>query len=218
MYPCGGLYQGTGVNDDEREEIQIEWFSPWAYPTRVSDALAISIATAIFHGASLSAAAMRDGVSPARARQWLKWGAEAYKRDANPQDYQAQYLNFFLKVMQATGASAVPVQQEIRAVSPGWWLSHHPESRAEWNDRAVVEPVIGSDSEEVAAELTPASVEAPRATGEEMRTTLRMLIEAGVAATASDAEIEMAGDRLATRDLPDDVVDSFGPDETRATG
>lgn len=155
-----------------------EWFSPWSYPSRVDDALAIRIATNVALGSTIASAAMAEGVAPSRASMWLKWGADAYDRDAGAKDKDGAYLNFFLKIMQATGISAVTLQQELRRQNPTWWLSHHPEVRAEWGGdpyQARIEPVA-RDVEE--ANVVEAST-APVADTERLRNVLKMLLEGG---------------------------------------
>jgi hypothetical protein len=161
---------------------QIEWASPWNYPTRVDDALATRIAELIAGGASFAAAAMHEHVMPSRFHRWMKWGDEAYQRDAGPEDHHAQYLNLFLKVGQAVAIAAVTAQQDIFLHNPAWWLSHHPELRAEWggdSEQAIIMP-------QTTVEADVPQITAPPASVDEIRHVLRTLAEAGAATVRPD--------------------------------
>ena len=79
-------------DDDEDTELPAplheppEWLTPWNYPNRITDELAIAIATEIVYGADLKAAGMKNGIAPGRLIKWLKWGEDAYNRDADGND------------------------------------------------------------------------------------------------------------------------------------
>lgn len=158
------------------------WFSPWNYPSRVSNELSVRIAEAVALGADLKAACMREGVAWSRAMQWLRWGEDAYRRDADGNDVRAEYLNFFLKVMQAIGEAAVPLQQQSRLESPPWWLTHNPEQRGAWGAANAISATGLPGTDEAIVESEAASpTPLPRPTPESARTILRTLIKSGAA-------------------------------------
>lgn len=188
-----------------------EWFSPWSYPSRVDDALAIQIATEVAQGSTIAAAGMQYGVSPSRLTAWLKWGAEAYDRDAGPNDYHAAYLNLYLKVMQATGISSVTLQQELRRQNPTWWLAHHPEVRGEWGGDPYQKRLDAPDEPEETVEAEVSTM--PKLDAERMRNVLKMLLEGG-AMTAG--QIDAPSTPTVATDAPSNapIVDA----ETREEG
>lgn len=156
----------------------VTWYSPRNYPSRVSDELAINIATEIMHGASINSACMMYGVLPPRAKQWLRWGVDAYMRDADDSDRQADYLNFLLKVSQAVGLAAVPAQQQARIEGLAWWLTHNPEQRNEWGQPIGATSVLPEMEEEPEGDMNaPAALPLP--TTDEVRQILRTMIAAG---------------------------------------
>lgn len=198
--------------DDSRSTSSLNplptWLSPWNYPTRVTDDLAINIAVAVWHGADFRAAGMLYGVAPSRLMTWLKWGAEAYRRDADGNDPQAAYLNFFLKLLQATGLAAVPAQQQTYTEAPGWWLTHNPEHRSGWGAPAsqlIGSPLDAEPSEiELSASATP-PIPIPSVTS--MRTILKTLISSGAAIESGD---------LVPNDEPSDDADAGHPGQLNA--
>lgn len=163
----------------DMDDPEFEWLSPSCYPSRVDDAMAKRIALAVRHGASVGAACMREGVSPSTWRRWLHWGEAAYRRDANDGDFQDQYLNLFLKVMQALGIVGVEAQQRIYQLNPTWWLTHNPDIRADWVTQATAVAGQNLIEAEVAKEATSEITQLPTPSPDTLRAALSTLIEGG---------------------------------------
>lgn len=189
-------------DDDQQldDRFNIQWLSPWNYPTRCTPDFIEYVAQAILHGATFAAASMAQGVSPSRSREWLRWGEEAYNADGDGHHRHAAYLDLFIKVMQAQGLAIVPLQQEVYHTKRDWWLAHHPEARGEWggDSSQAILALPAPDSDVVEADITP-----PKAQPEELRTMLRTLIEAGAATIGATVEDEAAGPRIVSAE-PDD--------------
>lgn len=181
------------MNDNDDDSIV--WFWPGNYPTRCNNTFCEDVALDVLNGASLSAAAMKRGVAPSRVKEWMRWGEDAYRRDANETDPHADYLNLFLKIMQAAGISGVNVQQYLHHHDPRFWLSHHPEHRIEWGDRTTLDAanpqalLLGtSNVVEVDAEVVEMEQLAPLSTPD-MRDALKTLIASAPAALPSAAPV-----------------------------
>lgn len=169
--------------DDSNLDAPVTWFSAWNYPTRVTEELSVSIAERILHGSSVMSACMAVGVAPSRARQWLTWGEEAYRRDAGPHDTSAPYLDFFLKVMQAAGLAGSIAQRTAFHLDARYWLSHSPEQRGDWGAATTpISPLLPAGAA-VEAEVGDASaaVTLPVPDATTVRETLRTLYDIGAA-------------------------------------
>ena len=172
------------------QDIPTNWASPWDYPVTVSNELAISIASHIARGASLNSAAMAEMVSPNRLRTWLRKGDEAYQMEVGPDHPLAQYLNLFLKVMQAIGFASVRLQAQVRLEAPGWWLTHNPQQKGDWsvvvNNRNVTDVLESDATVESQVTAEPETPQLPKPNPEQVKSILRTLIEGGAAIGSED--------------------------------
>lgn len=167
------------------------WLSPANYHSRCTDAVTRLVATDILMGATWQSATKKYGVRH-RALEWMRWGYEAAKRDEGPDSNHATYLNWYLKLSQALGFVEAAAQQKLYRESPATWLRDNPEVASAWGvqapavsaiDQASVETVAATQANVATAPVDP---KAPN-----VRTVLRMLIEAGAAIPLS-AEVDSA--------------------------
>lgn len=188
------------------------WLSPANYHTRCTDAVSVAVASEILLGASWQSATKKYGVRGV-ALKWMKWGYEAYQRDAGPEDHHAQYLNWFLKLSQAIGTVESLAQQRVFRDSAQWWLLHNPEARADWGDAPTVPSLTEQATEEEAdAQFGQvAQVSAPVDTNPlNIRTVVRMLVESGMTVPLPPSATEKTIDTESSSNAEHDGTGTHG--------
>lgn len=164
-----------------------EWLDPANYHTRCTNTVTVLVASDILMGASWQSATKKYGVRHL-ALKWMKWGYEAAQRDAGPDDHYAPYLNWYLKLSQAIGFVETLAQQRVLREAPRYWLESNPESASDWTGAvgtlSLIEQAGSQTTDEAAVTQAPVEATAPN-----VRTVLRMLIEAGAAVKLPDDQI-----------------------------
>jgi len=163
-----------------------EWLDPANYHTRCTDTITVLVASDILMGATWQSATKKYGVRHL-ALKWMRWGYEAAQRDAGPDDHHAPYLNWYLKLSQAIGFVEVLAQQRTLREAPRYWLENNPEAASDWTGSvgtlSLTEQAGNQPAEETTVTQAPVEATVPN-----VRTVLRMLIEAGASVKPPETE------------------------------
>jgi hypothetical protein len=179
---------------------QITWLNPANYFTRPIAALSLAVARDVALGAHPLSVAAKYGIRHC-VRDWLNKGFAAAKRDADQNDLDSQYLDFYLKLSQAMGIAQAEAEQYNHANAPQWWISHNSESASQWGGGAVGAGVDGSVLASEVVESTKsgggASLAPPSSL--DIRAVMRTIIESG-AAVPSPGTADLAASSPAADD------------------